>query len=423
MVKKSTVKAPKQPKASAFKIPGVSMEDAAKLAGIVAALEKQHGAGIIQIMDGPPTIRNYAYQVPTGSIGLDIAIGPMRRMPDGRWRTGGIPGTITEGFGPEGSGKTTLLLHRIANYQAQGLRCAMLDMEHALDPFYAKQLGVDMTKLWLSQPANGEQCIDIAVQLVQSQMFNFVAVDSVAALVPKSELEGNSGDSAMGVQARLMSQFMRKIVPIMGMGINTELFLTNQIRYKVGRAAMFGNPETQPGGQALKYAANIRMDIRKGKSIKVGGGEAEDDDGQVVGQRMRVKIIKNKVSPPFRVAEFSLIYGAGIDAVEELFDLCKLNGIIEGEGTWCKLNGKNYQGKVNAVAVMREDQGLCYTLYDNLLTRNMASLGLNPDGSAIAGFTMAAMPTSHAQFEPPSEEDLAAMEGQDITVETPEAAA
>jgi recombination protein RecA len=423
MAKKTgPAKAAKQPKASAFKMPGVSPEDAAKLAGIVAALEKQHGAGIIQIMDGPPTVRNYAYQVPTGSIGLDIAIGPMRKMVDGRWRTGGIPGTITEAFGPEGSGKTTLMLTRIANYQAQGLRCAMLDMEHALDPHYAKKLGVDMTQLWWSQPANGEQCIDVAIQLLQSRMFNFVGVDSVAALVPKSELEGNSGDSAMGVQARLMSQFMRMVVPILGNGVQTELFLTNQIRYKVGRAAMFGNPETQPGGQALKYAANFRLDIRKGKSIVAGGGETEDEgNAQVVGQRMKVKVIKNKVSPPFRVAEFSLIYGAGIDAVEELFDLCKLNGVIEGDG-WFTIGGKKYQGKQNAVAVLRSDQGLCYMLYDQLLIRNMAGLGLNPDGTALEGFTMTAMPTSHAQFEPPTEEDLEAMEGQDTTV-TEEAAA
>jgi recombination protein RecA len=414
---KAAAKKTKAPKT----IPGVSAEEAAKLAGLIAALEKQHGEGIIMLLDGPPTIRHYSYQVPTGSIGLDIAIGPMRKLKSGTWQTGDIPGTITECYGPEGSGKTTLMLMRIANYQAMGLRCAMVDMEHALDPHYAKRLGVDMTKLYWVQPKNGEQALQITETLLKSGLFAFVGVDSVAALIPKSELEGEIGDSSMGSQARMMSQAMRHIVPAMGAGIEgvapPALFFTNQIRMKIGK--IFGSPETQPGGNALKYAAHFRIDVRKGKSIVAGGGETEDEgNAQIVGQRLRMKIIKNKVSPPFRVAEASLIYGAGVDTVEELFDLCVINGIIIADGSWYTVvEGSKIQGKKNAVEYMRTDRMLCYSLYDRLMTKNMASLGLNPDGTVMEGVTMESKPTNHAQFEPPTAEELEFMTGQETPAE------
>lgn len=409
--------AKKSGKKSAFT--GVSAEDKAKLEGLIKTLEKDYGEGIIMRLDGPPTIRHYAYQVSTGSISLDIAIGPMRRLIGGHWQVGGIPGTITECIGPEGSGKTTLLLTRIANYQAMGKRCAILDMEHALDPHYAKQLGVDMTKLWWCQPRNGEQCLQIALLLIKSGCFDFIGVDSVAALIPKAELEGEIGDFSIGAHAKMMSQAMRHIVPALGAGVEgsvpPELFFTNQIRYKIG--VKFGSPETTPGGQALKYAAHFRLDIRKIGAIKADGGLSTDEgDTTVIGQKQRVKVIKNKVSPPFRIAEFPLIYGKGIDTVDELFDICVLNGLIELSGAWYtfpQFDGMKLQGKSNCLDHMRGDQGMCYKLYDALMTRNMASLGLNPDGTAIPGITMAGMPTSHAQFEPPSEEELAEMVGQE----------
>lgn len=390
-------------------------EEDAKLQGLLAALEKQHGKGIMTTLDGPPTIRNYPHQVPTGSIGLDIAIGPMRRLAGGQWQTGCVPGTITECFGPEGCGKTTLLLTRIANYQAMGMRCAMLDMEHNLDPHYATKLGVDMTKMWWVQPKDGEQCIDVATALVSSGLYHFVGLDSVAALIPQEELNRDSGDYLVGAQARLMSQFMRKVVPIMGQHSITDLFLTNQIRYKVGKAAGYGNPETQPGGNALKYAATFRLDVRRIKTLTM-AGESEDETGIPIGHMMRVKVIKNKVSPPFRVADIPLYYGVGIDTVRELVKLCVLNGIITQNGSWFALSeGVQFQGQDEVVAQLRTNQSLCYQLYDRLLVRNMASVGLNPDGTAMPGVTMTGMPTHHAQFEPPNQEDLAAMAGQDQT--------
>lgn len=406
------------------RVPGMSAEDQAKLEGLIKTLEKDHGEGIIMRLEGPPTIRHYAYQVPSGSIGLDIAIGPMRRLADGRWQTGGIPGTITEAIGPEGCGKTTLLLARIANYQQMGKRCAMLDMEHALDPHYAKQLGVDMTQLWWSQPKNGEQCLQIAIALIKSGLFDFVSIDSVAALIPKSELEGEVGDFAVGAQARMMAQAMRHIVPALGAGVEgrtpPEVFFTNQIRYKIG--VKFGSPETTPGGNALKYAAHFRLDIRKIGALRADGNLSSDEgDPTVIGQKIRIKTIKNKVSPPFRVAECPLIYGKGIDTVEELFDLCLLNGIITGAGWYTLAEGIKLQGKSNCLNHMRGDQGLCYRLYDQLMVRNMVGLGLNPDGTAIPGVTMAGMPTAHAQFEPPNEEELGEMEGQETDI-TPAAA-
>lgn len=400
-------------KAKAAKQNKSGVEDP-KLAAVIAALEKDHGAGIVQVMSGAPTCRNYPYQVKTGSIGLDIAIGPMKRLATGHWQCGDVPGSITEVWGPEGCGKTTLMLTRIANYQSMGLTCAMVDMEHALDPLYAKSLGVDMTKLLWSQPDNGEQAIDVACTLMQSGALHFVGLDSIAAMIPKAELENASGEFLVGAQARLMSQFMRKAVPLMGKNAMTSLMCINQIRFKVGRAAMFGSPETQPGGNAMKYAATFRIDVRKIGSVTNKGDTAAEDDGSaaIIGQRVRAKIVKNKVSPPFRIAEFNLIYGQGIDTVRELFDLCTVNGIIAANGAWYTVPGvpKQINGGSAVVEMLRSNQSICYSLYNELMTRNMAFLGLQPDGTPIPGFTMQGIPVQHKQFEPPTAEEQALAE-------------
>jgi recombination protein RecA len=409
MMAKTKAKKPKVPQRPA----GVTAEDFAKLTALIAGLEKEHGEGILTTLTSAPAANRYERQTPTGSIGLDIAIGPMKRLADGRWQTGRPRGAVTEIFGPEGSGKTTLTLLSIANCQALGGRCAMLDQEHSLDPLYAKKLGVNMETLYWSQPSSGDQCLQIAEKLIKSGLFDLVVIDSVAALVPKTELAGEVGDHSVGAQARLMSQFFRMITIHMGKDKMCDLILTNQIRFKIG--VRFGSPETTPGGNALKFAASFRLDVRRTKAIKLGGGEVDDDsDPQVIGHRMRVKVIKNKVAPPFRVAEFSLIYGQGIDTIEELADLCILHGIIEQNGAWYTLpSGTKFQGKGDPegrsglVPAMRSDQTLCYQLYDKLLTRNMATLGCHADGSPMEGVFTGGMPTMHAQFEPPTEDEKA----------------
>ncbi len=271
----------------------------------------------------------------TGSLGLDIALG-----------VGGVPrGRVIEIFGPESSGKTTLTLHIVAEAQKKGGTCAFVDAEHALDPIYAKKLGVNIDELLISQPDTGEQALEIADTLVRSGAVDVVVVDSVAALVPKAELDGDMGDSHMGLQARLMSQALRKLTGSISRTNCTVIFI-NQIRQKIG--VMFGNPETTTGGNALKFYASVRLDIRRVGAIK--------DKEEVIGNQTRVKVVKNKVAPPFRVVDFEIMYGEGISKMGELIDLGVKAGIVEKSGSWFSYKDQRIgQGKENAKQFMRDN--------------------------------------------------------------------
>ena len=276
--------------------------------------------------------------VPSGSISLDIALG-----------IGGLPkGRIVEIYGPESSGKTTLALHAIAEAQKIGGTCAFIDAEHALDPVYAKKLGVDSDNMLISQPDNGEQALEIADTLVNSSAIDILVVDSVAALVPRAELEGDMGDSHMGLHARLMSQALRKLTGSISK-TNAMVIFINQIRQKIG--VMFGNPETTTGGNALKFYASIRMDIRRIGAIK--------DREKIIGNQTRVKIVKNKLSPPFKTVEFDVMYGEGISKTGEILDLAVDKGLVEKSGAWYSYNNQRIgQGRENAKIFLKENQSI-----------------------------------------------------------------
>lgn len=295
-------------------------------------IEKQFGKG--SIMKLGEAHRTAVECVSTGSLSLDIALG------------GGIPkGRIIEVYGPESSGKTTLTLHAIAEVQRLGGTAAFIDAEHALDPAYAKRLGVDTDNLLISQPDNGEQALEIAETLVRSSAVDLVVVDSVAALVPRAEIEGDMGDSHMGLQARLMSQALRKLTGIISRSNTTVIFI-NQIRMKIG--VMFGNPETTTGGNALKFYASVRMDIRRISQIKIG------DD--IIGNRTRVKVVKNKIAPPFRQAEFDIMYNKGISRSGDVVDLAVAHNIVEKAGAWFAYkDGKIGQGREAAKTYLEEN--------------------------------------------------------------------
>lgn len=295
-------------------------------------IEKQFGKG--SIMKLGEAHRTQVETVSTGSLSLDIALG------------GGIPkGRIIEVYGPESSGKTTLTLHAIAQVQKQGGSAAFIDAEHALDPAYAKRLGVDTDNLLISQPDNGEQALEITETLVRSNAVDLIVIDSVAALVPRAEIEGDMGDSHMGLQARLMSQALRKLTGVISRS-NTTIIFINQIRMKIG--VMFGNPETTTGGNALKFYSSVRMDIRRISQIKMGD--------EIIGNRTRVKVVKNKVAPPFRQAEFDIMYNKGISRSGDIVDLGVIHEIIEKAGAWFAYNGNKIgQGREAAKAYIQEN--------------------------------------------------------------------
>lgn len=312
------------------------MADAAKQKALDAALsqiEKSFGKGSVMKLGAQEALQVEATS--TGSLGLDIALG-----------VGGLPkGRVIEIFGPESSGKTTLTLHVIAEAQKKGGTCAFIDAEHALDPVYARKLGVNVDELLISQPDTGEQALEIADTLVRSGAIDVLVIDSVAALVPKAELEGEMGDSHMGLQARLMSQALRKLTGSMSKS-NTTIIFINQIRMKIG--VMFGNPETTTGGNALKFYASVRLDIRRVGAIK--------DKEEVVGNLTRVKVVKNKVAPPFRVVDFDIMYGEGISKTGELIDLGVKANIIEKSGSWFSYNSQRIgQGKENVRQFLKEN--------------------------------------------------------------------
>jgi len=300
----------------------------------IAQIEKQHGKGSIMRLGNRDVLVPVSV-IPTGSISIDAALG-----------IGGFPrGRVIEVYGPESGGKTTLTLHVIAEAQKLGGQAAFIDAEHALDPVYARKLGVDVDNLLVSQPDNGEQALEIAEALIRSNAVDVVVVDSVAALVPKAELEGEMGDPQMGLQARLMSQALRKLTGIVSKS-KTCLIFINQIREKIG--VMFGNPETTTGGRALKFYSSIRVDIRRIQSIKEGD--------RVVGSRTRAKVVKNKVAAPFREAEFDIIYGEGVSREGDLLDMGVMKNVLEKSGTWISYKGERLgQGRENARLFLKEN--------------------------------------------------------------------
>lgn len=299
----------------------------------IQQIEKNYGKGSIMKLGQRPNLEIDA--IPTGSLTLDLALG-----------IGGLPkGRIVEIFGPESSGKTTLTLHIIAEAQKKGGTCAFIDAEHALDPEYAKKLKVNVDDLIISQPDTGEQALEIADTLVRSGAVDVVVIDSVAALVPKAEIEGEMGDSHMGLQARLMSQALRKLTASISR-TNCLVIFINQIRMKIG--VMFGNPETTTGGTALKFYASVRLDIRRIGAIK--------DKEEIIGNQTKVKVVKNKVSPPFRTADFDIMYGGGISKEGEIIDLGTKIGLIEKSGSWYSYNGERIgQGRENVKIFLQEN--------------------------------------------------------------------
>ena len=303
------------------------------LEAAMSQIEKQFGKGSVMKLGEFKAMEIEA--IPTGALSLDIALG-----------IGGVPrGRIIEVFGPESSGKTTLALHIIAEAQKMGGEAAFIDAEHALDPVYAKKLGVDIDNLIVSQPDTGEQALEITESLIRSGALDVIVVDSVAALVPKAEIDGDMGDSHMGLQARLMSQALRKLAGAINK-TKTVLIFINQLREKIG--VMFGNPETTTGGRALKFYASVRLDIRKIENIK--------QDGEVKGNRVRVKVIKNKVAPPFREAEFDIVYGEGISKAGNILDMAVNMDIIEKSGSWFSYDGNRIgQGRENVKKYLKEN--------------------------------------------------------------------
>ncbi len=318
-----------------------NMERDEKLKALDAAIsqiEKQYGKGAVMKL-GDPSAQMNVETIPTGSLSLDIALG-----------LGGIPkGRIIEIYGPESSGKTTVTLHMIAEVQKRGGIAGFIDAEHALDPVYAKNIGVDIDNLYISQPDNGEQALEITETMVRSGAIDIVVVDSVAALVPKAEIDGDMGDSHVGLQARLMSQALRKLTAVISKSNCTVVFI-NQLREKVG--VMFGNPETTTGGRALKFYSSVRLDVRRIESLKQGG--------EVIGNRTRVKVVKNKIAPPFKEAEFDIMFGEGISVVGDIVDLAAACDVINKSGAWYAYMGNKIgQGRENAKQYLREHPDVC----------------------------------------------------------------
>ncbi|MCM1267397.1 MAG: recombinase RecA [Bacteroidales bacterium] len=317
------------------------MEREEKLKALDAALgqiERQFGKGAVMKL-GDPSVQMNVETIPTGSLSLDIALG-----------LGGIPkGRVIEIYGPESSGKTTVTLHMIAEVQKRGGIAGFIDAEHALDPVYAKNIGVDIDNLYISQPDCGEQALEITETMVRSGAVDIIVVDSVAALVPKAEIDGDMGDAHVGLQARLMSQALRKLTAVISKSNCTVVFI-NQLREKVG--IMFGNPETTTGGRALKFYSSVRLDVRRIESLKQGG--------EVIGNRTRVKVVKNKVAPPFREAEFDIMFGEGISTVGDILDLAAENNIVNKSGAWYAYEGNKIgQGRENAKQYLKDNPQAC----------------------------------------------------------------
>ena len=311
----------------------------------IAKLEKDFGKGAVMRL-GDPSAQVAVETIPTGSLSLDLALG-----------LGGVPkGRIVEIYGPESSGKTTVALHMIAEVQKRGGIAGFIDAEHALDPVYAKNIGVDIDELYISQPDSGDQALEITETMVRSGAMDIIVVDSVAALVPKQEIEGDMGDSHVGLQARLMSQALRKLTPVISKS-NCVVIFINQLREKVG--VMFGNPETTTGGRALKFYSSVRMDVRRIETLK--------QSGEMVGNRTRVKIVKNKIAPPFKEAEFDIMFGKGISKEGDILDLAVKCDLVSKSGAWFAYNGdKIGQGRENAKTYLSEHPEIMEELEQNI---------------------------------------------------------
>ena len=337
----------------------MSIDNEQKKRALDAALlqiEKQYGKGAVMKL-GDPSVQMNIETIPTGSLSLDIALG-----------LGGIPkGRIIEIYGPESSGKTTVTLHMIAEVQKRGGIAGFIDAEHALDPVYAKNIGVDIDNLYISQPDSGEQALEIAETMVRSGAIDIVVIDSVAALVPKAEIDGDMGDSHVGLHARLMSQALRKLTAVISKS-NCAVVFINQLREKVG--IMFGNPETTTGGRALKFYSSVRMDVRRIESLK--------QSGEVIGNRTRIRIVKNKIAPPFKEAEFDIMFGKGISYVGDVLDLAAKVDIINKSGAWYNYNG-------NKIGQGRENSKAYLTAHPEILAevdrKVREHYGLDPDGA------------------------------------------
>ncbi|MBO4997849.1 MAG: recombinase RecA [Lachnospira sp.] len=325
----------------------------------IMQIEKSYGKGAIMKLGDHGKNMNIE-TTPTGSISLDIALG-----------VGGIPkGRVIEIYGPESSGKTTVTLHMVAEIQKRGGIAGFVDAEHALDPTYAKKIGVDIDNLYISQPDNGEQALEITETLVRSGAVDIVIVDSVAALVPKSEIDGEMGDSHVGLQARLMSQALRKLTGVISKS-NCSVVFINQLREKVG--VMFGNPETTTGGRALKYYSSVRLDVRRIETLKA--------NGEMIGNRTRVKVVKNKIAPPFKEAEFDIMFGEGISVVGDILDLAANIDVVNKSGAWYAYKGEKIgQGRENAKNYLKENPAVCEEIEQQVRKH----YGLLEDGEQVA---------------------------------------
>ncbi len=343
----------------------INEEKQKALEAALGHIEKQYGKGSVMKL-GESGANMQVETVPTGSLSLDIALG-----------VGGVPkGRIIEIYGPESSGKTTVALHMVAEVQKRGGIAGFIDAEHALDPVYAKNIGVDIDNLYISQPDNGEQALEITETMVRSGAVDIVIVDSVAALVPKAEIDGDMGDSHVGLQARLMSQALRKLTAVISKS-NCVVIFINQLREKVG--VMFGNPETTTGGRALKFYSSIRLDVRRVETLKQGG--------EMVGNHTRIKVVKNKVAPPFKQAEFDIMFGTGISKEGDILDLAADCGIVNKSGAWYAYNGdKIGQGRENAKIFLKEHTDICneiekqVRIHYNLLPGENAEVQSDPVG-------------------------------------------
>ena len=338
------------------------MDKAKALESALAQIERQFGKGSIMKLGQDNAVMDVE-ATSTGSLGLDIALG-----------IGGLPqGRIIEIYGPESSGKTTLTLHCVAEAQKKGGVCAFVDAEHALDPQYAKKLGVNLDELLISQPDTGEQALEIVDTLVRSGAVSLIVVDSVAALTPKSEIEGDMGDMQMGSQARLMSQAMRKLTASIGRS-NCMVIFINQIRMKIG--VMFGSPETTTGGNALKFYASVRLDIRRTGAIK--------DRDEVVGNSTRVKVVKNKVAPPFREVEFDIMYGEGISKMGELVDIGVKAGVVEKSGSWYSFSDERIgQGRENAKTFLKQNPAMAREIEEKIRAANGLDFAMASEDTAL----------------------------------------
>ena len=316
----------------------INEEKQKALEAALGHIEKQYGKGSVMKL-GDSSSHMQVEAIPTGSLGLDIALG-----------VGGVPkGRIIEIYGPESSGKTTVALHMVSEVQKRGGIAGFIDAEHALDPVYAKNIGVDVDNLYISQPDNGEQALEITETMVRSGAIDIVVVDSVAALVPKAEIDGDMGDSHVGLQARLMSQALRKLTAVISKSNCTVIFI-NQLREKVG--VMFGNPETTTGGRALKFYSSVRLDVRRIESLK--------QSGEVTGNRTRVKVVKNKIAPPFKEAEFDIMFGEGISQEGDILDLAANVNIVVKSGAWYAYEGNKIgQGRENAKQYLKDNPEIC----------------------------------------------------------------